>query len=57
MKECKDCIEWVSTYTKAFKGMDCHKPDAGHCMRNIFNQCTENFEYYTRIWWKFWRPK
>ncbi len=47
-RRCKvDCISWFSTYQDAFKGMDCYKPDAGHCMRNIYDQCSEKFEYYT----------
>ena len=58
-RRCKDCEEWFSTYKRAFKGMDCYRPDAGHCMRNIFDQCSEKFEYYIpklkRKWWKFWR--
>ena len=46
MKRCKNCIEWFSTYQKAFKGMDCYKPEAGHCTRNIFDQCGKNYEHY-----------
>ena len=57
VKRCVDCTEWFSTYRKAFKGMDCHKPNAGHCTRNIFNHCTAKFEYYVRKNWKLWRPK
>ncbi len=57
MKRCKDCIEWFSTYQRAFKGMVCYRQDAGHCMRNIYDQCTDKFEYYKRKLWKIWRPK
>ena len=48
MKPCKGkkCDSWFSTYSKAFKGMDCYKPNAGHCTRNIHDQCSEKFEYY-----------
>ncbi len=62
MKKCKGCEDWFSTYTKPFKGMvDFYKPDAGHCMRNFYDRCSEKFEYYIpktkRKWWKFWRSK
>ncbi len=60
-KRCRDCVYWFSTYQKAFKGMECYKPNAGHCMRNIHDQCGNKFEYYSlkikRKWWKFWRPR
>ena len=61
MKRRKDCEQWFSTYQEAFKGMACYKPNAGHCTRNIYDQCSEKYEYYIpkfkRKWWKFWRPK
>lgn len=56
-KRCEDCIEWFSTFQKAFKGMECYKPGAGHCLRNIHEQCIGNFEFYKRKWWKIGRPK